>query len=219
MAYENLPRLPDPTTAPAGPGFVSINYSDNAPGLVHYLNNGGAVSVQFSGNFWTFQIGYHELTLSEADTILPFLHSVSGGFSDFYIQLPLFVNPKTGVWNVSDATKTATGSISIVAGSQDKTVQIPNWTSRGGDLSVGDMIKFTNSNKIYRIVATTLVANTKTLTLNCPIVQPERVSTAGLEPNSIKFKVRLTEGSNISSQFTTRGLYESFSINLRENIL
>lgn len=216
MAYENLPRLPDPTTVPAGPGFVSLNMTDNIPGLVHQLNNGGVVSVQFNGAFWSFQLGYHELTLQEGLSFFPFLNSVSGGFKDFYVQIPLFVNPRTGVWDVSTGTKTASGAITLLT---DNKVSISNWSSRGGDLSVGDMIKFTNSNKIYQIHETTLVSNTKTLTLNCAIIEPSKIATAGLEPNNIKFRVRTPEGSNFTTQFTNRGLYEPFTLNVRENIL
>lgn len=216
MAYENLPRLPDPTTVPAGPGFVSLNMTDNIPGLVHQLNNGGVVSVQFNGAYWSFQIGYHELTPQEGLLFFPFLNSVAGGFKDFYVQIPLYINPRTGVWDVSTGTKTATGAITLVA---DNKVSISNWSTRGGDLSIGDMIKFTNSNKIYQIHDTTLVANTKTLTLNCAVIEPSKIPTAGLEPNDIKFRVRTVEGSTFTTQFTSRGLYEPFTLNIRENIL
>lgn len=218
MAYENIPRLPDPTTVPAGPGFVSLNMTDNRPGLVHQLNNGGVVSVQFNGAYWTFQIGYHELTPQEGLLFFPFLNSVSGGFKDFYVQIPLYINPRTGVWDTSSATKIAEGGISMVTGADNK-VSISNWPTRGGNLSVGDMIKFTNSNKIYQIHETSLVSNTMTLTLNCSVIEPSKISTAGLEPNDIKFRVRTLEGSTFSTQFTSRGLYEPFTLNLRENIL
>lgn len=216
MAYENIPRLPDPTTVPAGPGFVSLNMTDNRPGLVHQLNNGGVVSVQFNGAYWTFQIGYHELTPQEGLLFFPFLNSVSGGFKDFYVQIPLYINPRTGAWDVSTTTLSATGAITLV---EDNKVSISNWSTRGGDLSVGDMIKFTNSNKIYQIQDTSLISNTKTLTLNCAVIEPSKISTAGLEPNDIKFRVRTPEGSTFSTQFTSRGLYEPFTLNLRENIL
>lgn len=216
MAYENLPRLPDPTTVPAGPGFVSLNMTDNIPGLVHQLNNGGVVSVQFNGAYWSFQIGYHELTPQEGLLFFPFLNSVSGGFKDFYVQIPLFVNPRTGAWNTSTAALIAQGNIQLEA---DNRIAIPNWSSRGGDLSVGDMIKFTNSNKIYQIQESTLASNTKRLTLNCSIIEPGKMATAGLEPNDIKFRVRTLEGSNFTTQFTSRGLYEPFTLNIRENIL
>lgn len=215
MAYENLPRLPDPTTTPAGPGFIALSYTDNSAGLIHDLNTGGTVSVQYSGSYWTINIAYPELTSQEAEGFLAFLGTLGGGFRNFYVQLPLFINPATGVWDTSSSTKIAQGALNM--GATDREIVIPDWSSRGGNLSRGDMLKLTNSNKIYKIAKTTLLSNTMTLELNCPLLEPTKLATAGLEPNDIKFRVRLV-GSSPEAKFTSRGLYDSFSIQLKENI-
>ena len=218
MAYEALKQLPDPTTVPAGPGFLSAGLTDNTTGLVHSLNNGASVAVQYAGNFWTITIGYYALNPTEASTLIPFLNSVAGGFTNFYVQLPMFVNPKTGAWDQSTSTKRAEGRISIVSNSGDKQIQITSWNTAGGNISAGDMIKFTNSNKIYQVVSANLVSTTMTLELHCPIIERDKVSTAGLEPNGIKFRVR-HEGTSIATSYQNNGLLEPFSITLRENIL
>lgn len=215
MAYENLTRLPDPTTTPAGPGFMSVSLTDNSTGLLHALNTGGTVGVQYHGNFWTINISYQELTQSEGDPFLAVLSSLAGGFRNFYVQIPLYTNPKTGVWDTSTSAKIALGEISL--GASDREVVISSWATRGGNLSAGDMLKFTNSNKIYRVVKTTLASGTMTLELHCPLLEKSKVATAGLEPNDIKFRVRMEQG-NLANSFTNRGLYEGFSISLRENI-
>lgn len=215
MAYENLPRLPDPTTTPVGPGFTALGYTDNSAGLMHVLNTGGSVGVQYSGSYWTINISYPELTLQEASSFLAFLGTLGGGFKNFYVQLPMFVNPATGAWDTSTATKIAQGELNM--GASDREIVITNWSSRGGDISSGDMLKLTNSNKIYRVAKTSLLSNTMTLELNCPLLEPAKLATAGLEPNNIKFRVRL-EGGFPEVKFTNRGLYDPFSIQLRENI-
>lgn len=218
MAYENLKRLPDPTTAPAGPGYLSVSLTDNTTGLVHALNNGGSVSVQYAGNYWTINIGYYSLNLTEAATIIPFMNSVSGGFVNFYVQLPMYVNPKTGAWDQSTAAKRREGAISIVSNSEQKKVLISGWNLAGGNISAGDMIKFTNSNKIYQVISTSLVSTDMTLELHCPIIEPSKISTCGIEPNDIKFRVRHT-GNPVSQTFTNSGLLEPITFNLVENIL
>jgi hypothetical protein len=157
MAYENLPRLPDPTTVPAGPGFVSISPANIMSGMVHYLNTGAAVSVRNDGSYWELSIQYPELTPSEFATIGPFLESVSGGFENFYVQNPLMVNPSTGAWDTSTNTKIALGAITIAANTGNRGIVIPSWSTRGGNFTAGDGLKFTNSNKIYRVSKTTLV--------------------------------------------------------------
>lgn len=216
MAYDTtLQRLPDPYTTPKGPGFISVSLTDNSPGTIHDLNTGGTIGVKFAGNYWTMSIGLPELFPEEADTIYPFLSAVSGGFENFYVQLPQYRNPKTGAWSVSNNTLIAKGSISI--GPTADSIRIPSWSTRGGNYSVGDMLKFDNSNKIYQVRSTSLVSNTMTIRLNCPILQPTLIAGAGFEPNDIKFRVRML--GSVSPQLTARGLYEAVTINLRENIL
>lgn len=217
MAYDTtLQRLPDPHTNPAGPGFISVSLADNSPGTLHDLNTGASIAVKFAGNYWTMSVGIPELFPEEADTIYPFLSAVSGGFENFYIQLPQYRNPKSGQWNIGTNALIAKGAITI--GPTADTIVIPSWSTRGGNYSIGDMLKFDNSNKIYQVRNTSLVANTMTIRLNCHILQPTLIASAGFEPNDIKFRVRMT-GGPISPQLTTRGLYEAMTINLKENIL
>lgn len=216
MAYESIQRLPDPTTNPTGPGFTTAGLSDEATGLVHQLNNGSIVSVQYAGNFWNITITYPQLTTAEASVIMPFLNSVLGGFVNFYVQLPMFINPRTGAWDIATAAKRAEGAITL--GSTDRQIIISNWSSRGGNLSPGDMIKFTNSNKIYQVQTVSLVSNVMTVNLHCPIIEPSKVATSGLEPNDIKFRVKL-QAKQLSFTWNTSGLIEVPSIALTENIL
>lgn len=216
MPYENLPRLPDPTTVPEGPGFLTQSIIDNSPGMVHNLNNGGSISVKFAGNYWTINIAYPQLTISEMDTLLPFLYSLQGAFSNFYVQLPIHDNPRAGAW----ATTPPAGDVSI--GSSNNQVEIANWASAisnaGSTLNTGDMLKFTNTNKIYMIVGMSLLADTMTLTLNSEVTDVAAMAAATIEPNDIKFRVRQV-GKMPSVLLNADGLYESFSLSLRENIL
>lgn len=216
MAYDtNLLRMPDPYTIPAGPGFISVSLTDNNPGTIHELNTGGSIAVKALGSYWTMSISLPELFPDEARHILPFLSYVSSGFENFYVQLPQFKNPISGLWTTSNNTLIAKGAISI--GSRADTIVIPNWSTRGGNYVAGDMLKFDNSHKIYQVVTESLVSDTKTIRLNCDILQPALVSTAGFEPNDLKFRVRCV--SSITPQLTSRGLYETVSVNLRENIV
>ena len=216
MAYEpGLLRLPDPTTNPAGPGFVSQSLQPIKAGLSHELNTGGTISVEYAGSYFTIDISYPELTIEEASTFFPMLAYLTGGFTNFYVQLPTHVNPKTGAWSTGTNALIAKGEISL--GAKNNEIVITNWSSRGGDLSVGDAIKFDNSNKIYLVSYTSITSNVKTVGLHCAILERQKVPTAGLEPNNIKFRVRMPQLQ--LPRITARGVYEAFSISLRENIL
>jgi hypothetical protein len=215
MSYETLGRLPDPTTNPAGPGFVSQQILDNTPGMMHNLNHGGSVSVKFSGSYWTIDIGYPQLTISQANTIIPFIYSLQGGFTNFYVQLPTMANPQTGAW-VSNGI--VAGNVSM--GTNSNQLSIANWSTRGtgNELNPGDMLKLTNHNKIYMITNTSLTADIMTLTLNCDVLDPTQVAVASIQPNDIKFRVR-QKGAAPGFSLTPEGLYNAFSLSLRENFL
>lgn len=216
MAYDtNLFRLPDPTTSPAGPGFVAVGLTNNVQGTISNLNTGGSISVESGGSFWTFSINYPELTIEEGDTIFPILTYLANGFKTIYVQLPQYINPKTGAWSTSTSALIAEGEINVI---DSNTIEIPLWSTRGGDLSAGDMLKFTNSNKIYKIAFTSLNADTKRIVLSSSIIDTNLMPTAGLEPNNIKFRVRIQQEA-IQEQLTSRGVYEAFTVNFKENIL
>ena len=216
MAYDNLQELPTPNTIPAGPGFVSQTITDNSPGMVHNLNSGGSISVKFSGNYWTIAIAYPQLTIAEGNTIIPFLYSLQGAFTNFYVQLPTYINPTAGIWSAVPLAS------EVSMGSNANQVDVSEWAANiaasGSTLAAGDMIKFTNSNKIYMIVATSLNADIMTITLNTEVADTAAMAAATLEPNDIKFRVRI-EGQAPKASLNADGLYEGFSMSLRENIL
>lgn len=212
MAYDtNILRLPDPNTVPPGPGFTGVALTNNSPGTIHNLNTGASIGVKFEGSYWTFSINYPEMYPDEADTIVPLLQSLSGGFQTIYVQLPQHIHPKNGPIPSSHA-----GNISLDPSRADAVI-VSDWATFGLELTTGDMIKFTDSNKVYQIV---LVQNTgvnKRLILNDYVLDRNSIATSGFETGGLLFRVRM-EGS-INPQLTSRGLYEGFSVNFRENIL
>jgi hypothetical protein len=216
MSYETLSQLPDPETAPVGPGFVSQQITDNTPGMIHTLNNGGSVGVKFSGSNWEIQVGYPQLTIAEANTIIPFVYSLQGPFTNFYVQLPTYVNPASGAWG---ATSIVAANVS--SGTNSNQIDIANWANRGSgnELAVGDMIKLDTHNKIYLITGALVTAGVMTLTLNCDrAISSTEIGAATIEPNDIKFRVRL-KGTPPAFNLTADGLYEGFTLSMRENII
>lgn len=213
MAYDTLGRLPDPSFG-GGPGWVSQQIIDNTPGMIHNLNSGASVSVKFSGNYWTISLSYPQLTIAEMNTILPFLYSLQGAFTNFYVQSPLYVNPAAGAWAAVPLANT------VGQGTTSNEVDITGWaaaiSAAGSTLVVGDMIKFTDIKKIYLITGTSLNTDVMTLTLNADLTTA--ISTSTLEPNDIKFRVRI-DGATPAFSINADGLYEGFTLKLRENTL
>lgn len=218
MSYDNSQRLPDPSTTPEGPGFVSQTLLNHTPGMVHPLNSGESVSVKFAGDYWKITLAYPQLTIAEGATIFPFLYSLQGAFTKFYIQLPTMANPATGAWGTG-ADSEIFGAGNITAPLSNR-IAISNWSTVSGSnsLSTGDLIKLSSMKKIYSITLATLNADVMTLDLSSDITNIASVITAGLQPNDIKFRVNLT-GNSPAASLNADGIYEGFSLALKENTL
>ena len=216
MSYDsNTFRLPDPNIDPQAPGFVSVGLSNVSPGTRSRLNTGGSISVSAGGDYWTFDISYPEMTVEEEGIISPILYGSLGMQDPIYVQLPQYINPKTGAWSLATSVQRAQGEISL--GPKENQIIVPSWSSRGGDLSPGDMLKFTNSHKIYMVRSIAISSDTATISLHCPIVEREKIPTAGLYPNNIQFRVDLVQMSPL--ELTSRGVYEMVNLTFEENIL
>jgi hypothetical protein len=218
MAYDSsLYRLPDPNIDPNAPGFTVSGYRDVAVGTKNRLNTGSTISVSFKGNYWELSISYPELSIEEANYISPKLSYISNGFKPIYVQLPQFIEPKSGAWDLSTAALRAEGAISIKAGTSD-TVSVTSWSTRGGDLDTGDMIKFTNSSKIYQVVDLSVNRyDVASIVLHCDIIEPEKIPSAGFEVNDIKFRVKLKDGTPMSS-LSSKLTYDPISLTFEEDL-
>jgi hypothetical protein len=215
MAYDqNIRRLPDPYYQ-NGIGFASASIKPVPTGTSHPLNGGGTVSVAFAGGYWEIDISYPDTLQHELDTVLPFLDSLEGSFNPFYILLPQYRYPKTGPWDTSTSAKIAEGDIELVSA---KSIRITSWSTRGGDLSPGDMFKFTNSGKVYRITSKDYNSSNDTVTfeLNTLIKYPSLVATAGFEVNDLLFRVELKGNTTPSPRLQANGIYSGFSLSMRE---
>lgn len=217
MSYDaNIQRLPDPFYN-NGVGFISAGVKGVYTGTQHPLNGGGVVSVEYSGSYWEIDISYPETLQQELTNTLAFLEGLSGSFTPFYILMPQHRYPATGIWNTSTAAKRAQGEIVLV---NPNTIKIGGWSNRGGDLNPGDMIKFSEMSKIYKI--TSKEHNTTTdevvFRLSSNIKYPSKLALSGLEPNDIKFKVRLKGNKSPAPILRANGIYSSFSLSMREDV-
>lgn len=216
MAYENLKVLPTPNTTPEGPGFHTMSLTNNTPGMFHTLNDGSSIAVRYAGDYWSISVVYPDLVRAEetTTTFISFLSSIKKNFDNFYISLPGYENPAAGQWSV--ATNAEIGKNNITMGASANQVVVSSANTLGGTWTIGDMLKFDNSNKIYQVIGSDLQGTTLTITLNSDLIDQDAVATAGFEPNDIKFRVRLL--SDIKLSFNAEGLFESVTLNMRENI-
>jgi hypothetical protein len=144
---------------------------------------------------------------------------LQGAFTDFYISLPTYSYPQAGAWDVGSDNVQALNLLRTT--NLSNTFNILNWanvSTTGNTITVGDVLKFHNSHKIYYVTQVELISNVLTVTLNCDIINPNSLSTSKLQMNDILFKVR-SAGAIPPLKLGSNGLYSSFSLSLRENIL
>lgn len=214
MAYDNLRRLPDPTTTPKGPGFTSQSLLDNAPGMTHDLNSGGTLAVKYAGNYWTIDVSYPKLRPEEAQHIVPFINSLQGGFQNIYVKLPT----KCGISSANEADRLIEQTASLQKGSVANSFKIPYADIAGlaKTPEVGDFIKLSNGKKLYEIYGVVQSGlSDMELFLNSEVLSD--INTAKLMQHNVMFRVRLTN----KPKFTlgSDGLYNAVTLNFRENIL
>jgi len=217
MAYEALNYLPTPDTTPlVGPGFVSQALLQNTAGMTHALNDGSTIGVEFKGSFWTINIAYPQLTESEAAPLINFFNKIRGPFKSFYVSLPTKTSPSAGDW---------TGNFNqlSVSATDDTILKIGNWSSQQnkGTISNQDSLKLSDGNKIYSVSEVSLDNNVLSVHLSSPIINQANISGGGVtlkssENNDIKYKVRI-EAVPVFT-LTPEGVYNGFSISMRENI-
>jgi hypothetical protein len=218
MAYETLPRLPDPLTSPAGPGFTTIALTDNAPGMLRNLNGGGSISVKYAGNYWTLNISYPQLDYGqEANELIGFLYSLQGTFNNFHIQVPTYNEPGRGT---NPWTGALPSVVDVTAGASSNQIDIANWSTLTDDINIGDVFKLSDvaAHKIYMVTGKSLNADVMTLTCNSEVAEDPNLAVSTIDPRDVLFRVRL-EGKLPNLQLNSDGLYEGFSLTLRENIL
>lgn len=209
-----MARLPDPTTNPKGPGFTQASLTPNYPGMHQTLNSASVVSVQVGGTYWEISVNYPDMTPEEIKPLHLFLLGLQGAFTPFEIQLPQHANPAGGALT--------SPQLGILQASSGDTVVIHNWDNVGGDLVAGDMIKFSNGNKIYTILSTSYVAGgvefgVMTLKLNFSLYKSVS-SVDKMEPNNILFRVKI-KGETPSIILGNNGLYRGFTLSVRESLL
>jgi hypothetical protein len=222
MSYDLVQwaRMPDPNTTPAGPGFISLAVVPVDPGMIHPLNSGSTVSVRYpGGSYWSIEIAFPELDIAEARSIQPFLYSLQGAFTNFYISLPTYTDPFTGAWDISTPTRQAYQKLRT--NSESNSFDIIDWasvSSTGNYITAGDVLKIDNSHKIYYVTSVYLESDVLTVMLNCDVINPINLASSKLQMNDILFKVRST-GAIPALKLGNNGLYAPFSLSLRENIL
>lgn len=199
-------RLPDPYTDPGiAPGFQVASLTDNRPVFVDNLPSGRQLKTTSTAQQWGIVINYPELLFEEFQLVKTTLDRVESTGDTLGLILPHYE-----LYTVKQDPST----MSIAAEQVGNTLVITNFTDNKVPF-VGRFLKLTNSTKVYKIIGVEREVNTLTLTIYPNLAKKTTLTTKPVF-NNIIFECSIEEVP--SEVFSTDGIFEDFSVALKESI-
>lgn len=152
---------------PQFPGPSRVDLTDNTGAVVSRSLSGKRFARLFGGHLWQMRIKYPPMTRDEFAPLMGFIASQQGEFGTFTVVVPHLAIP-FGSWV---GAPVVSGAISAGTAAVPLSGFTPNAL---GVAKSGDLIKFTNHNKVYMVTAS-VSANAgglATIVLNTPLVAP-----------------------------------------------
>ncbi|AFQ22291.1 distal tail protein [Pectobacterium phage My1] len=204
-------RLPDPFTHPGyeGLGFDSVALIDNDPVLRDELPNGKVSEVKNSAQYWGIDIQYPDMFPDEYAILSSTLLGYKSQRTTLEVVLPQYE---------SFRVRGTTSAVTIASGQKGNKLVMGNVGSLEGEPKVGDLFKFSNHTKVYKITSFTKTSSTQwTLGLYPDIFK----TTTGAEKpvfTGIVFTTKLMNGDSFRESLSHDGVYTGLSLQLREHI-
>jgi len=191
--------------------FTTMNWMSNNNIVTTETLTNKIYSKDIGGHYWSFTLQSVAMERADFGTIWAFLIQQKGTYDTFYVKPPE-ISSTAGTFNNSSGTNlplTATAAV----GASTITVT-PTGT---GTLKAGDLIKFSNHDKVYVITENKSLTNSTQTTIN---IFPELITALTLSEyaltNDVTVKVRL---ANDVQQFNTNidNVYR-YEIDVRESL-
>ena len=228
-----LDILPDPSnkigdagqasgSGTAGPDFASIKFTSEQPSSISRTNSGRVITRAIVGQQWKIQISYNPMTREQFEPVYAFLQEKRGRLQPFFVILPQYSTPRDSTLN-----RTITTNAAVSAGANHFVAA--GFGSGNGELKVGDMINFNDTNntthkKAYQI--TRVLTNSDYLTGGTqptssqrlyyvsPHIEKAVASGQGVVYTNPKFRV-IMNSDIVEYSLGTNNLYQ-FSLSLEE---
>lgn len=192
-------------TFPLTTGFQTLDFTSNTNTRVTVSVSGKTQRLKTGSQYWSFSLKSPKKTRADIMSDYAFLVTQDGQAETFTITPPEISSTR------GTASGTLTNDATVAAG------QSACQTDGGsGTLKKGDLIKFSNHDKVYMITADVTISGTNdAISFYPPLVSGITNSTT-ITYNSVPFKVYLT-GDNIRYATSTDGKYQ-YEIKVNEEI-
>ena len=202
-------------TFPLQTGFTTTNFSSQTTSRVSVSVSGKTQRIKTGQQFFTFKLKSPKMTRLQVDADFSFIAAQDGQVESFTIVPPVISSTKgtaSGTVTVVNATST-TPLMSLAAGS--KNVGVSGGT---GTLKKGDMIKFSNHDKVYMLTEDVNLdgSTVDQLSFYPPLTTALTGGGQTITYNSVPFKVYLNSDTATFST-SADGLHQ-YEISLNEDI-
>ena len=202
-------------TFPLQAGFTTTNFSSQTTSRVTVSVSGKTQRIKTGQQFFTFKLKSPKMTRLQVDADFSFIAAQDGQVESFTIVPPVISSSKgtaSGTVTVVNATSSAP-VLSLAAGS--KNVGVSGGT---GTLKKGDLIKFSNHDKVYMLTEDANLdgSTVDQLSFYPPLTTALTGGGQTITYNSVPFKVYLNSDTATFST-STDGLHQ-YEISVNEEI-
>lgn len=202
-------------TFPLQAGFTTTNFSSQTTSRVTVSVSGKTQRIKTGQQFFTFKLKSPKMTRLQVDADFSFIAAQDGQVETFTIVPPVISSTKgtaSGTVTVVNTTST-TPSMSLAAGS--KNIGVSGGT---GTLKKGDLIKFSNHDKVYMLTEDANLdgSTVDQLSFYPPLTTALTGGGQTITYNSVPFKVYLNSDTATFST-STDGLHQ-YEISVNEEI-
>lgn len=154
------------STLQSTPKFNAVSLTSVFPGITNTMDTGSVQRTNFPGHYFKAQCDYPVMKRVTAKPIIGFLNKMQGGLTSFLVSLTGYEHVDGYVYTLYQDNPSIDRSISV-GGAYATTTTTIDYTSligqsgyynpatNPGFFMVGDIIQFSNHNKLYTIVEQT----------------------------------------------------------------
>lgn len=194
-------------TYPTSPKFNSITLRMNDPAVVFRAQSGKRIARKVNGHYWMFTLTYPPKKRSDFSPVMAAVAKAQGQYQTFTIIPPNLATPQgTQLSDTTVSTNTSAGATSIPI----------QGAGAGATFKAGDILKFSNHNKVYMITddSTADGSGLATLIINPPLVSAIVATTTTVKHTNVPFNVALSGG--IQEIKTNVAGFYSYELDLEE---
>ena len=202
-------------TFPLQAGFTTTNFSSQTTSRVTVSVSGKTQRIKTGQQFFTFKLKSPKMTRLQVDADFSFIAAQDGQVESFTIVPPVISSTKgtaSGTVTVVNATSSAP-VLSLAAGSKNVGV-----SGGSGTLKKGDLIKFSNHDKVYMLTEDANLdgSTVDQLSFYPPLTTALTGGGQTITYNSVPFKVYLNSDTATFST-SADGLHQ-YEISVNEEI-